>query len=419
MTLKTSTHFASAWAEGTDWRDTAKTVLEKLETIRTEGDGFSLGFLYITDDLADDAAGILNLFKSVTGIDNWLGCSGIGVCANGECFLNKTAIVVMIAKIPEDDFWVTQGTTLGLEQSEKNLKPWMDDNQPFCMIAHGDPMADENPAHDLSALAEMTESFLVGGLSSSRSAHVQFANDIVDNGVSGILLNQSVGVVTGLSQGCKPISEAHSITQAHDNTIMELDNKPAFQVFTEDVRDYAKAHIDNPQGEERPSLGVSDIEDIIAPVKEMFQGDIHMAIPIQGSDQKDFMVRNIAGLDPENGWISIGQPVTQGDKVMFVRRNHDSVEEDLSKTLLNLRKRFHNDYGEADPKGALYISCVARAGQRLSTGRADIYSDQSPTNEMELIQEIIGDIPIIGYYASGEISNARLYGYTGILILFN
>jgi small ligand-binding sensory domain FIST len=37
---------------------------------------------------------------------------------------------------------------------------------------------------------------------------------------------------------------------------------------------------------------------------------------------------------------------------------------------------------------------------------------------MALLRAVLGDIPIAGFYGAGEISNARLYGYTGILTLF-
>jgi small ligand-binding sensory domain FIST len=38
--------------------------------------------------------------------------------------------------------------------------------------------------------------------------------------------------------------------------------------------------------------------------------------------------------------------------------------------------------------------------------------------EMKIIESILGNIPIIGLYANGEISNNRLYSYTGVLTLF-
>ena len=38
--------------------------------------------------------------------------------------------------------------------------------------------------------------------------------------------------------------------------------------------------------------------------------------------------------------------------------------------------------------------------------------------EVQIIKSILGDIPIIGLYANGEISNNQLYSYTGVLTLF-
>ncbi|MBT6095764.1 MAG: histidine kinase, partial [Rhodospirillaceae bacterium] len=42
----------------------------------------------------------------------------------------------------------------------------------------------------------------------------------------------------------------------------------------------------------------------------------------------------------------------------------------------------------------------------------------SEGQETALVQEILGDVPLVGFFGQGEISNARLYGYTGVLTLF-
>jgi small ligand-binding sensory domain FIST len=36
---------------------------------------------------------------------------------------------------------------------------------------------------------------------------------------------------------------------------------------------------------------------------------------------------------------------------------------------------------------------------------------------MQEIRRQLGDIPLTGFFANGEISNNRLYGYTGVLTL--
>ena len=42
----------------------------------------------------------------------------------------------------------------------------------------------------------------------------------------------------------------------------------------------------------------------------------------------------------------------------------------------------------------------------------------SPGSRPRLIRETLGDFPLIGFFANGEISRDRLYGHTGVLTLF-
>lgn len=63
----------------------------------------------------------------------------------------------------------------------------------------------------------------------------------------------------------------------------------------------------------------------------------------------------------------------------------------------------------AQPKGGLYISCLARGRNLFGDGSA----------ELRLIQETLGDVPLAGFFANGEICHDRLYGYTGVLSLFS
>jgi small ligand-binding sensory domain FIST len=42
----------------------------------------------------------------------------------------------------------------------------------------------------------------------------------------------------------------------------------------------------------------------------------------------------------------------------------------------------------------------------------------APNRELGLIRDTLGDFPLVGFFANGEISHNRLYGYTGVLTLF-
>ena len=61
--LQTSTTFASATAFGGDWREVGRELLEALESVRTEGDGMNIGFVYVTSEMMRDLPSLLKLFR--------------------------------------------------------------------------------------------------------------------------------------------------------------------------------------------------------------------------------------------------------------------------------------------------------------------------------------------------------------------
>lgn len=422
MSLFTSTNFASTSASGTDWRDTSKKVLEQLESIRDNSKSFNIGFLYISDHLAEDATSIYNLFKSVLKIDNWVGSVGMGVIGCGKSYVDMPAISAMVGKFPEDSFCIFPSTDTEQDNDEENnydtqrlpiqgeVKHWLGNNDPMLTLVHGDPMATHDPQDVLRELEKTTNSFLVGGLTSSRSKHYQIANAVIHNAISGVFFADSVPVSTTLSQGCAPISKQHTITKSDDFTILELNDKRALDVFQDDLRILAAKKLGNKPEEFTSDLKLMEASDQIPKeFSSLFKGQVHVALPFSQSDQNDFMVRNITGIDADEGSISISENILTGEHITFVERDEQSVSTDLSRALINLRKRVQSERGSFDPKAALYISCVARGFSETNTHSED---------EVSLIKDIIGDIPLTGFYAGGEINNARLYGYTGVLTLF-
>jgi small ligand-binding sensory domain FIST len=89
--------------------------------------------------------------------------------------------------------------------------------------------------------------------------------------------------------------------------------------------------------------------------------------------------------------------------MMFCRRDGNSAVEDLQRMLREMGSRL-----SGPPRGALYVSCIAR-------GRHQFGKDSA---ELKIIQQQLGDVPLVGFFANGEILHNRLYGYTGVLTLF-
>ena len=58
--------------------------------------------------------------------------------------------------------------------------------------------------------------------------------------------------------------------------------------------------------------------------------------------------------------------------------------------------------------GALYVSCSGRGGPHFG----------GPSAELQIIQHALGDVPLVGFFAAGEIGHHHLYSYTGVLTVF-
>ncbi|MDH5470405.1 MAG: FIST C-terminal domain-containing protein, partial [Gammaproteobacteria bacterium] len=125
--------------------------------------------------------------------------------------------------------------------------------------------------------------------------------------------------------------------------------------------------------------------------------------PVPGSDTGDYLVRNLLGIDPEEKLLAVGDNLENGAQIMFCRRDGDAAREDMLRMLADLRKRAGGQI-----RGGVYYSCLGR-------GR---YQFGEHSEELKMISEQLGEFPLVGFFANGEISHNRLYGYTGVLTLF-
>ncbi|MFZ2005001.1 MAG: FIST C-terminal domain-containing protein, partial [Stellaceae bacterium] len=198
-------------------------------------------------------------------------------------------------------------------------------------------------------------------------------------GMAGLMLAPEVGVATALSQGCMPIGPVRRIDEARDNVVMAIDGRPALDVFREDIG---------------PELAQN---------MRRVGGVIFAGLPVTGSDTGDYLVRNLMAIDPSQGWIVLGAEVSPGDPIVFCRRDPESAKQDLTRMVKQLAGRL-----SGPPKAGVYVSCVARG--------ASLFGDEGI--ETTVIRETLGDFPLVGFFANGEISRDRLYGHTGILTLF-
>jgi small ligand-binding sensory domain FIST len=373
----TEPQFAAAFAEG----DPATLAAECLSQLPDEGRGANLGILYISEPAATVLPYIVQELARGTGVRQWVGGVGLGVVAQGQEVYDRPAAAVLTARLPDDAFRLFGATADPAADLPKAHANWIEATTPTLALVHGDPRCPDIARATVDAAA-VSGAFLVGGLVSHRFPNPLIAGgagSLGKAGIAGLMLAPDIAVATGLSQGCMPIGPVRRIDEARDNIVMAIDGRPALQVFYEDIG---------------PEL---------AKDPRRLGGIIFAGLPVSGSDTGDYLVRNLMAIDPRQGWVVIGAEVAPGDQILFCRRDPESARADLQRMLRQLKARL-----PGAPKAGVYVSCIARG--------AALFGDRGI--ETGLIREELGEFPLVGFFANGEISRDRLYGHTGVLTLF-
>ena len=364
------TPFKYAHASHADWTVAARDCMTQLDAIPAAA---TLGFLYLSDNFAEEMDPILDFFKSATGVPHWVGTVGVGVCATGVEYLEVPAMALMLGEFDTADFQM-----LPVQRTVEDIAALPLEKAYFAMV-HGDPRNAQMQQLIEALSARMSSGFVVGGLSSSRGDMPQIADTQTSGGLSGVSFSENVQLATRLTQGVSPLGPRHQITDGKKNIIATLDRRPALDVMKE------------------------EIGEVLARDLRRAAGYIFVGLPVRGSDTNDYLVRNIIGVDPENNLVAVAEHIEIGDEIIFCRRDQASAEEDLRRMLTAIKQQLN-----APIRGGVYYSCLGR-GQNMFG---------QPNREMELIREALGDFPLVGFSANGEISHNRLYGYTGVLTLF-
>jgi small ligand-binding sensory domain FIST len=368
--------FPYAHATGEDWQ----TLCDQLAVrLGTPPPGSELGFVYASERLAGSLGALVSCLRIKTGVNHWVGTVGLGVCSTGREAYDEPSVAAMVTDLPAERFRMIPGTARDFAPFLDATRTWRERNLAYFAVVHGDPSNARTPALIESLATALEGGYLVGGLTSSEGEQVQIADTPCSGGLSGVLLAGDVKVATGLTQGCTVLGRRHSVTSCRRNVVAEIDARPALEVLREE-------------------LGGVSLETLSA-----MGGQVFVALPVRGSDTGDYLVRNLVGIDPDRGLLAVGDLVEIGQPIQFARRDRESAREDLRRMLRDVRGRL-----PGAPKGALYHTCLGR-GRHL-------FGDDS--DELRLIRETLGEVPLVGFYANGEISHHRLYGYTGVLTVF-
>jgi small ligand-binding sensory domain FIST len=435
------------------WQFAAALVLAQLRAQMAQPSYASaptLAILYITDHYANQAQEILDFLSAeLPEVTDWSGTVGVGIASNNVEYFDEPALCVMLCDVPAHQYRVFSGVAplAALEDPNDELLNTLGVELPppafqaHTALIHADGSMPD-AADMIAELSQRTRTgYLFGGFAASRSQSVQFsvssdhnikgqgaASGVFAGGLSGVAFSDEVLLLSRVSQGCQPLtangSKTRQITACDGNLVIELDGEPALDVLLHDLN----VSLDKPQ---------EALEAVRATLAGISQDSQTISHPgIFGSDVR---VRHIIGLDPAKRGVAIAEAVQTDMNLAFCQRNVAAARSDLVRICAEIREELESQtqpeeivwgdnaglaeladrsfqYGQSDNgglpakriAGAIYVSCSGRGGPHFG----------GPSAELQIVRKALGDVPLVGFFAGGEIARHHVYGYTGVLTVF-
>jgi small ligand-binding sensory domain FIST len=415
--------FPSAHATHPQWPMAAGMVLAQLRAqmaLPEYAAAPTLGLLYITDHYAQDAQELLDhLAAELPEITDWAGTVGAGVAASNVEYYDEPALSVMLCAIPPHRYRVFSGVAPLAVGDAMGFEP-------HTALVHADGTTADLPDLITEMAARTATGYLFGGLASSRTRAVQFATGgngnikgqgkaggVFRGGLSGVAFGEGVSLVSRVTQGCHPVGPQRVVTKAEGHVIVELDGEPALDVLLRDTGIEL----------ERPQQAMSALRATLVGLTPPGSD----AVGRSGHFGSDVLVRHIIGLDPARNAVAIADRAEAGMRMAFCQRNVQAARADLMRICAEIREELEPQevslpvaaaLAAPDPgagphparriAGAVYVSCAGRGGPHFG----------GPSAELQIVRRALGDVPLVGFFAAGEIARDRLYGYTGVLTVF-
>ncbi len=338
---------------------------------------------------------ILRTVASEANTHEVVGCSGTGVIAGEKEIEHGNALAVLVFggdELHATRFFVPtlRGRAAGVAtEIASAVRPHLGKSNLLILLADSYNFEAEAT---LGALAKELPKVAIAGGGASEDGSVGetfvFCGDTVSsNAVSGMLLSGDFDLTLASSIACTPIGPARRVTAVRDNILLELDGRPAYEVFAEAAGPLA-----------------ADLRRALAYV--------FVAVPIyEGAttiERGQFVVRNIVGASEEHGVIAVAFQPAVGDTIGFVLRDAERSRQDLKLTLEELTERL-----ESPPAFGLYFDCVSRG--------ASLYN--IPGHDSAYIRRYLGPVPVAGFFTGFEIGalgeNTSLLQYSGVLALIS
>jgi small ligand-binding sensory domain FIST len=353
-----------------------------------------IAIVFVSPHFAEEFQDIADAIQEKLQPINMIGCVGDSIVSGGHEIEGDPAITIWAAALPdtkiETAHLLLERVSAGgiISGTEELPFEQITVRQESALIVLGEPFS--FPADLLlSQLAEdCPELRVLGGMASGfqqPGKNLVLVNGTVCcEGAAGLLVDGGVKVHSVVSQGCRPIGDRLVVTKVEQNLVLELGGKPAMKVLEEMFMRLPTSD------KELMSKGF-----FLGRVISEYQDDYEMG---------DFLIRNVMGIDTDRRAVVVNDYFKVGQSVQFQVRDEGSASNELRQLLTKNES--------AEVKGGLVFTCNGR-GTKLFA---------EPDHDAGVIKEAVGEIPLAGFFAQGEIGPVggenHIHGYTASVVLF-
>lgn len=385
----------SALATGADWRSILDCIVPEALT-GLQGAPADLALLFASPAWADEFNTIVAAIGERTGARMVAGCSGYSLIGRQREVEGEPALSLLVLSLPAATVAARYLTQLDLANltspdawrswtgiAPAGVNAWLVFADPFRLDT-------EQLVSGLSSAYPGLP--IAGGLATgSRTApltHVFLDGEAHSEGAVLIALGGSVTLHTVVAQGCQPIGDPWTITEAEGNIVLSIGGRPAVDVLAETIQ------------------GLSDAD------RRRARTNLLVGLVIDeykaGFSRGDFLIRNLLGIDSNSGAIGIGAVARAGQTIQFQLRDSAAAHDDLMTMLQQARTEL--DAGA--PLAALLCSCNGRGRELFGF----------PNHDAMALEEELAPVPVAGLFCNGEIGpvggKTFLHGFTASISVF-
>jgi hypothetical protein len=335
-----------------------------------------------------------------------VGCSGQGVMTNNavlESGFAVGAIGLGGASLRAASARVDAIHSDGLGKGRALIRSLGDqlDGPPRAIVLLYDPLGGVDVNQLLAGVRPEVTCPIVGGAASQPSGPVSatyqyHAEQAFQGGAVALGLAGDFGADLGICHGTAPTGISMTVTRADGNRLLELDGRPALDVWNEYIG--SDEEVLNQESSAALAMG------------------IERTVTRNGRSELVYFIRAAAGFDRAARALIVQVAIPVGSKIMFHHRTSQVVKEGTVAMGKELRARL----GDKRPWAVLGFECGGRTAPFL--GAADTLEEN-----VRLQQQVAPHAPWLGLLAWGEIApfaaeagtQAEFHNYTYPLLVLS